>query len=95
MNTKSKVIKRDGSVVDYQPEKVRIAVGSAFISTGIDPNITEIDFIVHNINKLFENGEAIPVEEIQDTIEYWLMKLGWFDTAKAFILYREQHRESR
>lgn len=89
------VIKRDGSVVDYQPEKVRKALESAFISTGIEPGTTEIDFIVHNINKLFEKGEAVPVESIQDTIEYWLMKLGWFDTAKAFILYREQHRETR
>ena len=89
------VIKRDGSVVDYQPEKVIKALESAFISTGIEPGTTEIDFIVHNINKLFEKGEAVPVESIQDTIEYWLMKLGWFDTAKAFILYREQHRETR
>ena len=95
MNTRSQVIKRDGSVVDYQPEKVRKALESAFISTGIEPGTTEIDFIVHNINKLFEKGEAVPVESIQDTIEYWLMKLGWFDTAKAFILYREQHRETR
>ena len=95
MNTRSQVIKRDGSIVDYQPEKVRKALESAFISTGIEPGTTEIDFIVHNINKLFEKGEAVPVESIQDTIEYWLMKLGWFDTAKAFILYREQHRETR
>ena len=95
MNTRSQVIKRDGSVVDYQPEKVIKALESAFISTGIEPGTTDIDFIVHNINKLFEKGEAVPVESIQDTIEYWLMKLGWFDTAKAFILYREQHRETR
>ena len=95
MNTRSQVIKRDGSIVDYQPEKVIKALESAFISTGIEPGTTEIDFIVHNINKLFEKGEAVPVESIQDTIEYWLMKLGWFDTAKAFILYREQHRETR
>ena len=95
MNTRSQVIKRDGSVVDYQPEKVRKALESAFISTGIEPGTTDIDFIIHNINKLFEKGEAVPVESIQDTIEYWLMRSGWFDTAKAFILYREQHRETR
>lgn len=95
MNTRSQVIKRDGSVVDYQPEKVIKALESAFISTGIEPGTTEIDFIVHNINKLFEKGEAVPVESIQDTIEYWLMKLGWFDTAKAFILYRDKHATMR
>ena len=37
MNTRSQVIKRDGGIVDYQPEKVRKALESAFVSTGIDP----------------------------------------------------------
>lgn len=95
MNTRSQVIKRDGSVVDYQPEKVIKALESAFISTGIEPYSANIDTIVTEVNKLFESVGAIPVEVIQDTIEYWLMKLGWFETAKAFILYREKHRETR
>lgn len=95
MNTKSQVIKRDGSVVDYQPEKVRIAVGSAFVSTGIDRSTVNIEGIVDEVNKLFEKENPVSVESIQDTIEYCLMRNGWFDTAKAFILYREQHRETR
>ena len=95
MNTRSEVVKRDGSIVPYQPEKVQKALESAFISTGIEPETTEINFILAEINKLFETCSSIPVEVIQDTIEYWLMKLGWFDTAKAFILYREKHKEAR
>ena len=95
MNTKSKVIKRDGSVVDYQSEKVRKALESAFISTKIEPRTINIDGIVDEVNKLFEKENPISVEKIQDTIEYCLMRNGWFDTAKAFILYREQHRETR
>ena len=89
------VIKRDGSIVDYQPEKVRKALESAFISTGIDRSTINIEGIVAEVHKLFEKENPVSVESIQDTIEYCLMRNGWFDTAKAFILYREQHRETR
>ena len=95
MNTRSQVIKRDGSVVDYQPEKVRKALESAFTSTGIEPYMTNIEYIITKVNNLFEETDKVSVEQIQDTIEWWLMRSGWFDTAKAFILYREQHRETR
>ena len=95
MNTRSKVIKRDGSVVDYQPKKVRKALESAFVSTGIDCTTINIEGFVDEVNKLFEKENPISVEKIQDTIEYCLMRNSWFDTAKAFILYREQHRETR
>lgn len=95
MNTRSEVIKRDGSVVPYQPEKVRKAIESAFISTGIEPWGADIDYIVDNISSRFETTNPISVEDIQDIIEYWLMKSGWFDTAKAFILYRDKHATMR
>ena len=95
MNTRSQVIKRDGSVVDYQVEKVRKALNSAFNSTNAHPADSVIELIIDEVNKLFSDGSKVHVEQIQDTIEYQLMGLGWFDTAKAFILYREQHRETR
>ena len=95
MNTRSQVIKRDGSVVDYQPEKVRKALESAFISTGIDRSTINIEGFVDEVNKLFEKGNPVSVESIQDTIEYCLMRNGWFDTAKAFILYRDKHATMR
>lgn len=95
MNTRSEVVKRDGSIVPYQPEKVRKALESAFRSTGVEPSTVNIEYIVTIISNMFERTNPIPVEDIQDFIEYHLMKDGWFDTAKAFILYREKHRETR
>jgi len=95
MNTRSEVVKRDGSIVPYQPEKVRKALESAFRSTGIEPCTVNIDYIVTIISNMFERTNPIPVEDIQDFIEYHLMKDGWFDTAKAFILYREKHKHIR
>ena len=95
MNTRSQVIKRDGSVVDYQVEKVRKALESAFSSTNAHPADSVIELIVDEVNKLFEESNKVHVEQIQDTIEYQLMGLGWFDTAKAFILYRDKHATMR
>lgn len=95
MNTRSEVVKRDGSIVPYQPEKVRKALEAAFRSTGIDPCTVNIEYIINIISNMFEKTNPISVEDIQDFIEYHLMKDGWFNTAKAFILYREKHRETR
>ena len=95
MNTRSQVIKRDGNVVDYQPEKVRKVLESAFISTGIDRSTINIEDFIDEVHKLFEKENPVSVEKIQDTIEYCLMRNGWFDTAKAFILYRDKHATMR
>lgn len=95
MNTRSQVIKRDGSVADYQVEKVRKALESAFNSTNAHPADSVIELIMNEVNKLFEEGNKVHVEQIQDTIEYQLMGLGWFDTAKSFILYRDKHKNIR
>lgn len=95
MNTRSEVIKRDGSIVPYQPEKVRKAIKSAFISTEINPDTIDIEYIITDVSNMFKKTNPIPVEDIQDFIEYHLMKDGWFDTAKAFILYRDKHATMR
>ena len=95
MNTRSEVVKRDGSIVPYQPEKVRKAIKSAFISTGINPDTIDIEYIITDVSNMFKKTNPIPVEDIQDFIEYHLMKGGWFDTAKAFILYRDKHATMR
>ena len=42
MNTRSEVVKRDGSIVPFQPEKVIKALESAFRSTGIEPSTVNI-----------------------------------------------------
>ena len=52
MNTRSQVIKRDGSIVDYQPEKVRKALESAFISTNAHPTDSVINLIIEEVNRM-------------------------------------------
>jgi ribonucleoside-triphosphate reductase len=95
MNTRSEVVKRDGSIVPYQPEKVRKVVKAAFMSVHNEVDDLVLDNITDSITALFTKNNQIPVEVIQDEIENWLMHFHYFEVAKAFILYREKHRETR
>lgn len=95
-----KVIKRDGSVKDFNPEKVYTAVLKAFSVTreGKESDAWLVaDEVMDTLNKQFNGGSGrIPhVEEIQNFVESALMSLGYKKTAKAYILYREQHRGIR
>lgn len=83
-----KVIKRDGKSVDYDREKVRIAIGKANICVPENDRIT--DRQVENIIKYIEglNKKRMVVEDIQDIIEEKLMTLNKFALAKEYITYR-------
>lgn len=87
------VIKRNGSKVEFDSYKITIAILSAFNETKegnheIAQNLTQLI-----INKF--NNEDIHVEKIQDIVEETLMQEGFLKTAKAYILYREEHKQQR
>lgn len=89
-----KVRKRDGRIVDFDFNKVIEAVKKAFESQNetYDNDIegqSRSDFTLPISNKI------IGIEEIQDTVEQTLMYFGYYKVAKAYILYRERHNESR
>src|SRR3989344_5297692 len=95
-----KVIKRDGTVKDFNPEKIYTAVLKAFGATreGKESDAWLVADEVLDLLKKNFNGSSgrIPhVEEIQNFVENALMSLGYKKTAKAYILYREQHRSIR
>lgn len=87
------VIKRDGIKENFDIDKIQRAVYSAFKAVGKPMP----DYLVKMINSLFSQleGDAIGVEEIQDKIENILMNDKFFDVAKAYILYREKHKQAR
>ena len=90
------VIKRDGTIVDYNSKKIINAVKSAFESTGETLDREELELFVDTIPTTVQlNGCNINVETIQNIIENWLMKNGYYKTAKAYILYRENHKNIR
>ena len=98
METKiRKVVKRDGSIVDFNSGKIVQAIGNAFDSSGehcIDTVNDLYSQIMNELHKL-KKEEYYSVEDIQDVVEDVLMKKGYYKTAKLFIKYREQHKSLR
>ncbi len=83
-----KVIKRDGHIVDYDKEKIVIAIGKANaevleIEQASESEIKKIIKYIESLNK-----KRILVEDIQDIIELKLMELKKFELAKHYIVYR-------
>ncbi len=90
-----KVIKRDGRKVEYDSDKIVIAISQANREVGGKDKISRssIEFITKYIESL--NKPTMTVEEIQDIIEKKLMEFGKFTLAKKYILYREKHAQIR
>ena len=86
-----KVVKRDGSIEDFNVQKVVNAVQKAFASVGCELP----EYLSTMIPALFEEGDVIGVEDIQDRVEQLLMNDKHFKAAKSYILYREKHKQAR
>ena len=86
-----KLIKRNGSEVTFDREKIAAAVRAANLAVDEKHRITDVD--IENIALVVENtclclGRSVGVEEVQDLVEREIMKLGAFDMARAYITYR-------
>ena len=87
------VIKRDGSIEEFNVDKIISAVEKAFKSC----NKKMPQYLYDMIGALFGTleGDTIGIEEIQNKVEDVLMNDKHFDVAKAYIIYRNKHEESR
>ena len=83
-----KVIKRDGSIVDFDRSKIVIAIQKANQAVEEQQRATdeEIEKIVVSVEQ--KNRPRLLVEDIQDMVEQGLMKLGRLELAKTYIIYR-------
>ena len=83
-----KVIKRDGHMVDYCPEKIEQAIMKANREVEDEDQVspTQIKNIIKYIERL--GKKRILVEDIQDIIEVKLMSIGKYELAKKYITYR-------
>ena len=88
-----KVIKRNGSIEDFNLDKVLHAVSGAYSAQGLQVSNEILTKLRYEFEK--EATGPIGVEEIQDRVESILMDLAPYKVVKAFILYREQHRQAR
>ncbi len=92
------VMKRDGHVTEFDLSKISKAITKAFEAQNKQYHPQTIDFLALKVTADFESKIAagkISVEDIQDSVETVLIKSGYADVAKAFILYRKQHEKMR
>ena len=97
-NQVKKIVKRSGRVVPFDQKKIVIAVTRALAVTGEGDKSDAIrvaNKVVQMLNKNFKKGVIPAIEELQDLVERVLMILDFDETAKSYILYREQHRKIR
>lgn len=96
-----KVIKRDGKKVDFNGEKIAIAIRKGFINAITNVAYTEDDHnkvynkVVEDLESEFKTDGEIPIEHIQDLIEQELKNMGYIDIYDSFSSYRLRRAESR
>ena len=102
---KIRVIKRNGKVVSFEDEKIKVAIMKAFLAVeggtaaGSSRIHEEVDQMAQDIIKVFErrmpSGGTIHIEEIQDQVELQLMRNEHHKVARSYVLYREARKNER
>ncbi|MDQ6789381.1 MAG: ribonucleoside-diphosphate reductase subunit alpha [Candidatus Dormibacteraeota bacterium] len=94
----SKIVKRTGDVVAFEPQRIESAIARALEATGdglADGALAlRVDAIVDEIDRRFTDFYP-NVENVQDIVEKHLMREELYEAAKAYILYRAEHRNQR
>jgi len=100
-----KTIKRNGKVVHYDENKIKVAITKAFIAVEGGNAATsnriyqQIDELTQQVTQAFKrrlpSGGTIHIEDIQDQVELALMRSAQYKIARAYVLYREERRKAR
>lgn len=93
------VKKRSGDIVLFDPKRIEVAISKAYSATGVSLTSEKlnkiVDITISELDKNFGEGKTPGVEEIQDFVEKEIAKVGDFEVAKAYILYRDQRNKER
>ncbi len=93
-----RVLKRDGTTVEFEISKISAAMVKAFQALEKNYHPSVINLLALQVTADFEakiHDEMISVEDIQDSVERVLSEAGYSDVAKAYILYRKQREKVR
>ena len=93
-----RVQKRDGKIIDFDLSKITNAITHAFDACKLNYNLEVIEFLSLKVTADYEHkihDGLISVEDIQDSVESVLIKAGYDDVSKAYILYRRQRERLR
>jgi ribonucleoside-triphosphate reductase len=93
----SRVVKRDGAVRVFDPAKIRSALERAGAASG-EYGVQDAARLAAQAVRVLAHkhpGGAPSIEDIQDAVEYILIAADYVATARAYIVYREQHKRLR
>ena len=102
---KLRVIKRNGKVVPFEDDKIKVAITKAFLAVesgnaaASERIHTKVNELTNNVVEIFKrrmpSGGTLHIEEIQDQVELQLMRSEELDVAKSYILYRAERTQER
>jgi ribonucleoside-diphosphate reductase alpha chain len=100
-----KVIRRNGAVVGFEPDKIAVAVTKAFLavaggtaaaSAGVRDKVQAVtQAVVGALVRRHPSGGTFHIEDIQDQVELALMRAGEHQVARSYVLYREERARER
>lgn len=85
------IIKRDGTKEEFNADKIFNALTKAFKACGY----TSVENVIRDMVSEMRFWDNITVEEIQDEVEETLYNYEYFDVARAYSIYREEHKKAR
>lgn len=85
------IIKRDGTREEFNADKIFNALTKAFEACGY----TSVENVIRDMISEMSFWDNITVEEIQDEVEETLYNYEYFDVARAYSIYREEHKKAR
>ena len=86
--------KRDGRLVGFELDKIGRAIAAAGAATGEFASPVA-QALADGVRQQLAAQATVEVEQVQDRVEHALMEAGYFDTARAYIFYRERHGRLR
>jgi ribonucleoside-diphosphate reductase alpha chain len=99
------LIRRNGSVVGFEPAKISVAMTKAFLAVSgnqaaASARIRDIvgaltTHVVTALRRRQPHGGTFHIEDVQDQVELALMRSGEHDVARAYVLYREERARAR
>ena len=99
------VIRRNGAVVEFNPEKISVAMTKAFLAvegsqSAVSSRVREVvarltEAVLRSLTRRLPDGGTVQIEDIQDQVELALMRSGEHDVARAYVLYRERRSAER
>src|SRR5258706_287638 len=100
-----KIVRRNGSVVGFEPDKIAVAMTKAFLavhgntaaaSAGVRDKVAALtEAVVQSLMRRHPAGGTFHIEDVQDQVELAMMRAGEHQVARSYVLYRDERARER